>query len=63
MLDWMMPGMDGPTLFRKMKQDPEAAKLPGVTDLVQVAELREALGVNFRDAANPIENGLVVENL
>jgi len=28
MLDWMMPGMDGPTLCRKMKQDPEAAKLP-----------------------------------
>ncbi|HZE59605.1 MAG TPA: response regulator [Burkholderiales bacterium] len=30
MLDWMMPRMDGPTLFRKMKQDPEAAKLPVV---------------------------------
>ncbi len=30
MLDWMMPGMDGPTLFRKMKEDPEAAKLPVV---------------------------------
>src|SRR3982750_5061110 len=30
MLDWMMPGMDGPTLFRKMKQDPEAALLPVV---------------------------------
>jgi len=30
MLDWMMPGMDGPTLFRKMKTDPEAAKLPVV---------------------------------
>ena len=30
LLDWMMPGMDGPTLFRKMKEDPEAAKLPVV---------------------------------
>ena len=30
MLDWMMPGMDGPTLFRKMKQDPETAALPVV---------------------------------
>ncbi len=30
MLDWMMPGMDGPTLFRKMKEDPEASKLPVV---------------------------------
>jgi two-component system OmpR family response regulator len=30
MLDWMMPGMDGPTLFRKMKEDPETAALPVV---------------------------------
>ena len=30
MLDWMMPGMDGPTLFRKMKQDPHTAALPVV---------------------------------
>jgi CheY-like chemotaxis protein len=28
MLDWMMPGMDGPALFRKMKQEPELAALP-----------------------------------
>jgi two-component system OmpR family response regulator len=30
MLDWMMPGMDGPTLFRKMKQLPETSALPVV---------------------------------
>jgi two-component system, OmpR family, response regulator len=30
MLDWMMPGMDGPTLFRKMKQDPQTSGLPVV---------------------------------
>ena len=30
MLDWMMPGMDGPTLFRKMKDTPEAQALPVV---------------------------------
>jgi CheY-like chemotaxis protein len=30
MLDWMMPGMDGPTLFRKMKTLPETASLPVV---------------------------------
>ena len=30
MLDWMMPVMDGPTLFRKMKQDPQTAQLPVV---------------------------------
>jgi CheY-like chemotaxis protein len=30
MLDWMMPEMDGPTLFRKMMEDPEVAHLPVV---------------------------------
>jgi two-component system OmpR family response regulator len=30
MLDWMMPGMDGPTLFKKMKEDAQTARLPVV---------------------------------
>ena len=30
LLDWMMPGMDGPTLFRKMRQLPETSGLPVV---------------------------------
>ena len=30
MLDWMMPVMDGPTLFREMKQRPETSGLPVV---------------------------------
>jgi CheY-like chemotaxis protein len=30
MLDWMMPGLDGPTLFRKMKEVPEVRDLPVV---------------------------------
>jgi two-component system, OmpR family, response regulator len=30
MLDWMMPGMDGPTLFRKMKEVPAVQALPVV---------------------------------
>jgi two-component system, OmpR family, response regulator len=30
MLDWMMPGMDGPTLFRQMKLRPETSSLPVV---------------------------------
>jgi len=29
-LDWMMPGMDGPTLYRKMKEVPEVCDLPVV---------------------------------
>ena len=28
MLDWMMPGMDGPTLYRKMKELPATQALP-----------------------------------
>jgi two-component system OmpR family response regulator len=30
MLDWMMPGMDGPSLFRKMRETPEVRNLPVV---------------------------------
>jgi len=30
MLDWMMPGMDGPTLFKKMQETPETKGLPVV---------------------------------
>jgi len=48
MLDWMMPGMDGPTLFRKMKELPGVRELPVVfiTAKASQAELDElrALG-------------------
>ncbi|HZQ71413.1 MAG TPA: response regulator [Burkholderiales bacterium] len=30
MLDWMMPGLDGPALFRKMKEQPETSAYPVV---------------------------------
>ena len=30
MLDWMMPGMDGPALLRKMREVPETRDLPVV---------------------------------
>ena len=30
LLDWMMPGMDGPTLFRAMKEKDETKALPVV---------------------------------
>jgi CheY-like chemotaxis protein len=30
MLDWMMPGLDGPALFRKMRETPETKDLPVV---------------------------------
>lgn len=30
MLDWMMPGMDGPTLLKTMRENPETAGFPVV---------------------------------
>jgi CheY-like chemotaxis protein len=51
MLDWMMPGMDGPTLFRKLKENSETKDLPVVfitakATPTELAELRSlgALG-------------------
>ncbi len=38
MLDWMMPGMDGPTLFREMKKLPEVASLPVVFITAKAAQ-------------------------
>jgi CheY-like chemotaxis protein len=38
MLDWMMPGMDGPTLFREMKKRPEVASLPVVFITAKAAQ-------------------------
>lgn len=38
MLDWMMPGMDGPTLFREMKKRPEVADLPVVFITAKAAQ-------------------------
>jgi two-component system, OmpR family, response regulator len=38
MLDWMMPGMDGPTLFRQMKLRPETASIPVVFITAKASE-------------------------
>lgn len=47
MLDWMMPGMDGPTLYRKMKEIPEVCDLPVVfiTAKASQKELDELRGL------------------
>lgn len=37
MLDWMMPAMDGPALFRQMKLRPETQALPVVFITAKVA--------------------------
>jgi len=38
MLDWMMPVMDGPTLFRHMKTHPETSALPVVFITAKAAQ-------------------------
>src|SRR5215470_844238 len=38
MLDWMMPEMDGPTLYRKMKAEPATAALPVVFITAKAAQ-------------------------
>jgi len=38
MLDWMMPGMDGPALFRKMKELPATSTLPVVFITAKAAQ-------------------------
>jgi CheY-like chemotaxis protein len=52
MLDWMMPGMDGPTLFRMMREDERTAKLPVVfiTAKASTGELNELLAMGAAGA-------------
>ena len=38
MLDWMMPGMDGPTLYKQMKTRPEVSGLPVVFITAKAAQ-------------------------
>jgi two-component system, OmpR family, response regulator len=38
MLDWMMPAIDGPTLFRQMKARPETSGLPVVFITAKAAQ-------------------------
>ena len=38
MLDWMMPGMDGPTLYRRMLEEPEVRDLPVVFITAKASE-------------------------
>lgn len=52
MLDWMMPGMDGPTLFRKIRELPELKALPVVfiTAKASSGELNELLAMGAAGA-------------
>jgi len=52
LLDWMMPGMDGPTLFQAMKKRPETASLPVVfiTAKASTLEMSELTGLGAAGA-------------
>jgi two-component system OmpR family response regulator len=52
MLDWMMPKMDGPTLFRQMKLRPETRALPVVFITAKAAQsdLNELLALGAAGA-------------
>ena len=52
MLDWMMPGMDGPTLFRRMKELPATSALPVVFITAKAAQrdLDELMGLGAAGA-------------
>jgi len=47
MLDWMMPVLDGPALFKQMKQRPETSALPVIFITAKAAQrdLDELLGL------------------
>jgi two-component system OmpR family response regulator len=53
MLDWMMPGMDGPTLFRKMRELPETRDCP-VVFITARAQQRETAELAALGAAGVI---------
>ena len=53
MLDWMMPGMDGPTLFKKMRENPATKDLP-VVFITAKASQREQSELQAIGAAGTI---------
>src|SRR5438552_418144 len=62
MLDWMMPGMDGPTLFRKMQDSPATRALP-VVFITAKASGRELEELRSFGAAGTISKPFSPQNL
>ena len=62
MLDWMMPGMDGPTLYRKMLETPAVKALP-VVFITAKASTRELDELRKLGAAGTISKPFAPKDL
>ena len=62
MLDWMMPGMDGPALLRKMREVPETRALP-VVFVTAKASQRELAELRALGAAGAISKPFAPKDL
>ena len=62
MLDWMMPGMDGPALYRKMLETPEVKALP-VVFITAKASTRELDELRKLGAAGTISKPFAPKDL
>ena len=62
MLDWMMPGIDGPTLLRQMRDNPATRALP-VVFVTAKASLRELAELRERGAAGALSKPFAPKDL
>ena len=62
LLDWMMPGMDGPALLRKMREVPETRALP-VVFVTAKASQRELAELRALGAAGTISKPFAPKDL
>jgi len=62
MLDWMMPGIDGPALFRKMRENPDTRAMP-VVFITAKASQRELAELRALGAAGAISKPFAPKDL
>ena len=62
MLDWMMPGIDGPTLLRKMRENPATRGLP-IVFVTAKASQRELAELRALGAAGTISKPFAAKDL
>lgn len=62
MLDWMMPGIDGPTLYRQMRENPATRALP-VVFVTAKASQRELAELQALGAAGTISKPFAPKDL